>query len=314
MNTVLRKLHTAARLFASPNGFSGIVEASRKNVRRLNMICHAGQPFFYTRRDGTRFVCIPTAPTSVHEYENTHVGYEESELRICRQWLQPGDACFDIGANIGLMTVSFSTCIGSQGIVISVNLRPILRIAFAGRFQLLGLRNVHIEPCCIADHEGIVSFMMANNKGNDVEASMRIDARKSGDFAQILVPAVTINGLIDKYGIAERVALVKVDIEGAEPLAFLGGTRIFECDRVPLFVAEVHKASLANFGFRPLDVVRFFPVDLFELFHVQRSCSDLSPGLNSAGSIPFLIPRHTTGPGIPISSLYPGWVATHTAE
>jgi FkbM family methyltransferase len=288
MNTILRKLTTVARLLASPKSLSGIVEASRKNVCRLNILCHAGRPFVYTRRDGMRFVCIPASPTSVHEYENKHIGYEEIELRICRQWLQPGDACFDIGANIGLMTHSFSMCVGSKGLVVSVEPAPNDFLFQA--MQLLGLHNVHREPFCVADHEGLVPFMVATSAGSDVEASMKIDARKSDKFAQIMIPAVTIDSLIEKHGVMERLALVKVDIEGAEPMAFAGGARIFDRDRLPLFVAEVHKAQLANFGFTPLDVVGFFPIELFELFHVQRSTSDLTPRFEFGRLYPLLNP------------------------
>ena len=55
------------------------------------------------------------------------------------------------------------------------------------------------------------------------------------------------------------------------------GSQLFGRDRLPLFVVEVQKRSLANFGLKPLDVLHFFPGELFELFHVQRSYSDLTP-------------------------------------
>jgi hypothetical protein len=78
-----------------------------------------------------------------------------------------------------------------------------------------------------------------------------------------------------KHGIADRLSLVKIDIEGAEPIALRSGLRLFDPDRLPLFIVEVQGGSLANFGFKPLDVLQFFPGELFELF--QRSRSDLTP-------------------------------------
>ena len=37
------------------------------------------------------------------------------ELRICCPWLQPRDACLNVGANGGIMTASFTTYVGSHG-------------------------------------------------------------------------------------------------------------------------------------------------------------------------------------------------------
>jgi FkbM family methyltransferase len=203
--------------------------------------------------------------------------YEEVELRICRQWLSPGDACFDLGANIGFLTASFAARVGPKGLVVSVEPAPATHAFLRQAMQLLGHHNIRFEPVCVADHSGPVAFMVATSKGSDVEAAMKIDAQQSGQFTEVMIPAVTIDSLVDKHGIADRLSLVKIDIEGAEPIALRSGSRLFDYDRLPLFIVEVQKNSLANFGLKPLDVLQFFPGELFELFHVQRSVSDLTP-------------------------------------
>lgn len=143
--------------------------------------------------------------------------------------------------------------------------------------QLLDLRNVLFEQVCVADHGGPVPFMVATSEGSDVEASMKIDALRSGQFTEIMVEAVTIDSLVEKYGIANQLAFIKIDVEGAEPIALRSASRVFDQGRLPLFIIEVHRGTLANFGLKPLDVLKFFPRELFELFHVQRSRSDLKP-------------------------------------
>jgi FkbM family methyltransferase len=212
----------------------------------------------------------------VHEYLSAS-RYEEVELRICRQWLRSGDACLDIGANIGLMTARFAACVGSKGIVVSVEPAPSTYAFLRQGMQLLGYRNVRLEQACVADRTGPVPFMVATSEGSDVEASMKIDTLNSGRFSEVIAAAVTIDGLVEKHRIAERLSLVKIDIEGAEPMALRSSSLVFHQDRLPLFVTEVHKGALANFGLKPLDVLQFFPGELFELFHVQRSRSDLMP-------------------------------------
>jgi len=95
------------------------------------------------------------------------------------------------------------------------------------------------------------------------------------NFHAILVPAITIDDLLSKYGVEDRVSLVKIDIEGAEPLALRAASRLFDRERLPLFMVEIAKGSL--FGFTPADILAFFPTELFDLFHVHRSISDLTP-------------------------------------
>jgi FkbM family methyltransferase len=175
------------------------------------------------------------------------------------------------------MTASFAECVGSKGLVVSVEPAPATHAWLRQAMQLLGHHNIRFEPVCVADHKGPVAFMVATGEGGDVEAAMKIDAQRSDQFTEVMIPAVTIDSLVDKHGIADRLSLVKIDIEGAEPIALRGGSRLFDHDRLPLFIVEVQKGSLENFGLKPLDVLQFFPGELFELFHVQRSLSDLTP-------------------------------------
>jgi FkbM family methyltransferase len=239
------------------------------------MFCGIAASLFYMMRNGSRFVCIPASATSVHEYVNDEC-YEEIELRICRQWLRPGDACLDIGANIGLISASFAESVGPQGVVVAVEPAPATHRFLHQATNLLGRHrhNIRLEAICVADHSGQVPFMVATTRGSDVEASMKIEAHKLGQFAEIMVPALTVDSLIDKHRIRDSLALVKIDIEGGEPMALCGGASLFECERLPLFIIEMQRASLANFRFKPSDVLKFFPEQLFELFYVQRSRSD----------------------------------------
>src|SRR5262245_18703046 len=187
MTAILRKLLTAARLLAAPGGLRKAADASRMNLRRLNILWHRGRPFHYISGDGCRFVCIPISATSVHQYLISC--YEEIEMRICRQWLHPGDACLDIGANIGFLTSSFAACVGTNGLVVAVEPAPATCGFLRQGMQLLGYHNIRFEPVCVADRNGPVSFMIATSEGSDVEASMKIHPWKSGQFTELKIPA-----------------------------------------------------------------------------------------------------------------------------
>jgi FkbM family methyltransferase len=275
MIAILRKLGTAARMLASPGGVRKFVELSGTRWRQFKVKRHKGLPFRYTNRAGSRFVCIPASATSVYEYVSN--GYQQIEIGVCREWVRAGDACLDIGANIGLTTSSLAACVGSEGLVVSVEPAPATHAVLRQGMQLLGHQNIRFESVCVTDRRDTVRFMVATGEGSDLEASMQIEASQLDRFTEITVPAVTIDSLLDKYPIKDRLALAKIDTEGVEPMALRGGARLFNRERLPLFVSEVNRVTLANFGFTPSDVLQFFPDELFELFHVPHSRSDLAP-------------------------------------
>jgi hypothetical protein len=124
--------------------------------RHLNILCHRGRPFHYIARDGSRFICIPTSATSTHEREQLVLRGSRAADR--HRWLSPGDACFDLGANIGFMTASFAARVGSKGLVVSVEPSPATHGFLRQAMHLLGHRNIRFEPVCVADHSGSVAF------------------------------------------------------------------------------------------------------------------------------------------------------------
>ncbi|MCE9591076.1 MAG: FkbM family methyltransferase [Planctomycetes bacterium] len=276
MNTLFRKCRSAARLLAAPGGLGRVGESLRKNARRAVIRLQGDKPFLYTRYDGSRFVCTPGSMTSEREYERCH-GHEEVELEIALGWLRPGDACLDLGANIGLMSASFASRVGADGLVVSVEPAPTTHALLRRAMELLGHANVRLEQVCVSDVPGEVPFMVSVTDGYDTEASMKVSAAKSSLFREAMVPSVTIDSLIEKHAVANRLALVKIDIEGAEPMGLSGAGRLFGREDLPMFAAEVQKVSLANFNYKPMDVLRFFPTELFELYHVRRSTRDDNP-------------------------------------
>lgn len=277
MPAILRKIRTAGRMLFSPGGLQRVREATRANLRERRVARAKGQPFHYTLRTGMPFVCIPDSKTSVHTFV-ADLGYEEIELDICRRWLKPGDGCMDIGANIGLVAAAFSQAVGPNGCVVAIEPAPNTHRHMTRAIGLLNLTGVvRPEAVCVSDAPGHVTFMAAKQDGLDETASMKIDPSRAQGFTEVTVPAVTIDSLIEKHGLAGRLSLIKIDIEGAEPLALRGAAKLFASGNLPLFVVEVHTVAMKNFNHQPMDILRHFPAADFELFHVQRSRTDLTP-------------------------------------
>jgi len=189
----------------------------------------------------------------------------------------PGDACLDIGANVGFFAASFANCVKSQGYVVAVEPGPDTCAALRTTLQTLRVDQVHVEEAAVSNETGEVTFMVARDAAMDATASMKVSADQSDAFRPHRVPAVTIDSLVEKHGIAGKLAVLKIDIEGAEPLALAGATHLLDPEHLPLCLIEIHRIALSNFGHVPENIWRFFPQDQFDLYHAHRSTGDLTP-------------------------------------
>jgi FkbM family methyltransferase len=68
---------------------------------------------------------------------------------------------------------------------------------------------------------------------------MKVSDQVREDFQSISVPAITIDDLLFKYGFEDRVSLVKIDVEGAEPLALRAASRLFDRERLLLLAVVI---------------------------------------------------------------------------
>jgi len=86
---------------------------------------------------------------------------------------------------------------------------------------------------------------------------------------------VVLDEYLDAHGI-ERVAFMKMDIEGLEPLALQGAGRSLRSGRIEAVYVEVSAPTLARQGFTPADTLAVLRDAGFEVFLVKSE--DLLPG------------------------------------
>lgn len=274
---LIRKIKSATMLaFNSSNPKIEIKSKLIQNLKDLKVKLYGQTPFFYNTERGVKFVCLPESATSVNLYIGDNK-YEDIELKLSQTWLEEGDTCLDLGANIGYFSCILANKVAARGKVISVEASPQTCQLLRKATSLLELNQIDIEECCITNHNGFIDFMVNSQDSSDVKQSLKISPTEEQYFRKESVRAMTLDSLVEKHQIKSHVSLVKMDIEGAEPLALEKSKSLFLESSLPLFIVEVYKQGLSRMGFKPKDVYDHFSQDLFELYHVNFSYPNPEP-------------------------------------
>ncbi len=166
----------------------------------------------------------------------------ERAERLCYlQYLREGMTVFDVGANIGELTLMFSRFVGDGGRVHAFE--PSL-VGFE-KLELIctmaSLRNVRLNQIALAEQEGTVTL---HSYGDDYQSwtsqalrpleSYGIDVRAVSTQE---APATTLDHYCQRNNIAS-IDLLKIDVEGAEFQVLLGAKRMLEARQVRCIAFE----------------------------------------------------------------------------
>ncbi len=141
---------------------------------------------------------------------------EPSVLKTIRSLLKEGDIFVDAGANIGFYTVLAGKIVGSNGRVIAIEMMPETTCILKQHVSINHLTNVVIIEQALADEAG-KEIAVKIPEGQHGQAS--IMSSKAPGNAVVYVRTTTLAQVLSDI---EEVALMKMDLEGAELLALEG--------------------------------------------------------------------------------------------
>lgn len=189
-------------------------------------------------------------------WRNRHV-YDQ-DLAFYRRLLRPGDAVVDVGANIGLATLTAAKVVGAAGRVVAVEPHPRTFEYLRDNVRLNGLTDV-VRLHCVAlgEREGrrrIVEF-----PGDD--SQNRLGA---GDQGEVPVTVVTLDGLLT---FDRPTALLKLDVEGYEKFVLDGAGRTLTATGCVYF--ESWERHFARYGYTGRDLLDGLRARGFGLYRPQ---------------------------------------------
>jgi FkbM family methyltransferase len=174
--------------------------------------------------------------------------YEPHIERVIRDVLTAGDVFVDVGANIGYHTALASAIVGPTGTVYAFEPNPENARLIAHTVERNGLTNVRLRPFALSTSAGYTSFRTAVGSNGGFVGT--VDPREF-DSTVTIVPTLRLDRSIDSD---DDIALIKIDVEGAEPFVIAGARKILERSRPPIIFEFSQEMSSRVSGTAPADL------------------------------------------------------------
>jgi FkbM family methyltransferase len=192
----------------------------------------------------------------------------ERELEFWRQYLQPGMTVIDIGAGVGMYTVSAAKRVGETGCVYAIEPFDAAVDCLHQTCEIDRLENVSVFQQAIGDRHGTVNLVLQPQSELNYIAT-EDDEIEPGTETQA-VTLTTLDAFCAEVGI-ERVDAIKISTEGNELATAIGCEQIIT-KFAPMIIYSSYTSKGTNL------VVAQYLIDRgYQLFRYQPYLQQLIP-------------------------------------
>ena len=144
-----------------------------------------------------------------------HRGYEPHETTWYEQFVRPGDFVVEVGAHIGIFATQLASLVGPSGRVISYEPDPVTAELLRRNIARNSHANVEVVQSAVGAAPARARFYRSKENSGD----NRLFSHGSGDQDCFEVEVQSLDERADSW---PRIDLLKIDVQGAEPLVFAG--------------------------------------------------------------------------------------------
>lgn len=174
--------------------------------------------------------------------------WDESVLQTCLAILAPGDVFYDIGANVGYMSLSVAHASRGEVEVHGFEPQPSLAFHAALSAPLNDLPNVSLYSCMLGETAGYADLYLSDHS---IHAS---GVMRGAGTTKISCPMYRMDDLVASGAIPPP-TLIKIDVEGAE-LHVLRGASALLRQHAPHITFETDM-NADRFGYGRKDLLDF---------------------------------------------------------
>lgn len=198
--------------------------------------------------------------------------YEPELVDACRELIEPGMVIYDVGANIGYVSMLFAEFTGPEGKVLAFEPLPENAKRIRENVQLNNYKQIDVYENAVIDAERPVSFLRHRSVG------MGKALGSAGRADQEYKTELTVHGIgLDDFVINKGNPipdLIKIDIEGGEVMALPGMEGILT-QNGPILMIELHGEESEQVAWRVLNACGY------ELYQME----DLSKQITSVDEL-----------------------------
>lgn len=168
--------------------------------------------------------------------------YEMNLQQAIQDWAQPGMVAYDVGANIGYVSLLLAKRVGEKGQLFSFEPLPRNQERLQNNVALNSNVNVKLIPKAVADKAGEATFLVHASGGM---GKLHGSVGKNAEYENKMeVETISLDDFVYKE---KNTApnLIKIDIEGGEVLALKGMPRLL-LKAKPTLLIELHGREAAH--------------------------------------------------------------------
>ncbi len=218
--------------------------------------------------------------------------YEKGTLHLLEKFLKPGDCFVDIGANIGLMTIFASHCVGKTGKVLAFEAHPETYGLLKYNLEINKIENTETFAFALGDENG-TAFIYDNWDINRGGASLVIKNEASEGHE------IQVRKLDELISPETKPKVMKIDVEGFEMQVLKGAKETIAATK-PILIVEFSALRDNHYDhFEMIDFIESFGFyELFKLSGTKERKSELVK-INAREELPehdnvVCIPMNTT--------------------
>lgn len=157
---------------------------------------------------------------------------EFADLAHCVRLARPGTTAVDVGASVGNYALALRKAVGPNGRVLALEANPAV---FKELVRSTWLAGVDAHNLAVSSQEGTAELRIPVDALGRVQEPVATLEDRGQECVRVQIPRTTLDHLLAD---AERVSVIKIDVEGHEGEVIRGATGVLDKHR-PALVMEI---------------------------------------------------------------------------
>lgn len=240
---------------------------------------YLGQNRYLTRTAYGRKMFLDTRDMTLVPHIILDGVWEPNVTKVITGLLQPGQRVLEVGSNLGWYTLLIAHHIGPSGSLITFEANADLAKFTFDSICINGFtERVQLHSLAVSDKTGETTFhVRGRHLGNSSLGKASQDHLDDlyDSLQSIVVPTVALDTFLK--GNDRKIDLMKIDVEGAEPLVFRGMEQILRENEDIMIIMEYSPFQMRPIGLDPAQAMSMLFQLGFNAYRIEDPSGELIP-------------------------------------